>query len=125
VLSLGSAADKANLVIAGQGVADVHCAIGRLKGGGWALKDLGSEYGTLVNGERVQSKKLEAGDLILVGSRRLRVVDPDAPVIAPPKTAPPPASPKPAPEPFVQKPVPAPAKPPFVSYEKFYREWYQ
>jgi hypothetical protein len=75
VLSVGSSRGRADLVLEGQGVADVHCAIGRLKGGGWAIKDLGSQYGTMVNGERVQSVRLASGDLVLVGSRRLRIVD--------------------------------------------------
>lgn len=72
-LIIGSSKDRASLVIDGQGVADVHCAIGRLKSGGWALKDLGSEFGTLVNGERVETTRLKDGDEILVGSQRLRV----------------------------------------------------
>ncbi|MEE8467782.1 MAG: FHA domain-containing serine/threonine-protein kinase [Planctomycetota bacterium] len=75
-LIVGSDATRANLVLAGQGIAAVHCAIGRLKGGGWALKDLGSEYGTILNGERVASARLQHGDTITLGSRRLRVVDP-------------------------------------------------
>jgi serine/threonine protein kinase len=75
VMTIGSSRDKADYFVEGQGVADVHCAIGRIKGGGWALKDLGSAYGTMVNGERIQSRRLEAGDFVLVGSRRLRVVD--------------------------------------------------
>jgi serine/threonine protein kinase len=79
VMTIGSAEKKADVHLSGQGVADVHCAIGRIKGGGWALKDLGSEGGTFVNGERVQQRRLEEGDLVLVGSRRLRVVDPEQP----------------------------------------------
>ncbi len=80
VLTVGSAAGKADLVVSGEGVAAVHCAIGRVKGApGWALKDLGAEPGTLVNGERVETVKLGAGDEIVIGSRRLRVVDPAAP----------------------------------------------
>ena len=47
----------------------MRSAIGKVKGGGWALKDLGSEYGTWVNGERVQGVRLKPDDLILVGSR--------------------------------------------------------
>ncbi|HUR26720.1 MAG TPA: FHA domain-containing serine/threonine-protein kinase [Planctomycetota bacterium] len=84
VLTIGSEASKVSFRVVGQGVSDVHCAIGRAKGGGFALKDLGSEYGTWVNGERVQQAKLDVGDLILVGSRRLRVVDPAAPPVAAP-----------------------------------------
>jgi protein kinase-like protein/FHA domain-containing protein len=89
VLTIGSSRERADLALEGAGVADVHCAIGRIKGGGWALKDLGSEQGTLVNGARVQSKRLELGDRIVLGSRELRVVDANAP--APP--APPPTPP--------------------------------
>ena len=84
VLTIGSMANKVGFHVSGQGVSDVHCAIGRAKGGGFALKDLGSEYGTWVNGERVTQAKLDVGDMILIGSRRLRVVDPAAP---PPKSA--------------------------------------
>ncbi|MEO6709894.1 MAG: FHA domain-containing serine/threonine-protein kinase, partial [Planctomycetota bacterium] len=104
VLTIGSASSKVGFTVAGQGVSDVHCAIGRAKGGGFALKDLGSEYGTWVNGERVQQAKLEAGDVILVGSRRLRVVDPAA--AAPAAAA---SSPAISAAPAVQTPPPAPA----------------
>ncbi len=91
-MTIGSSRERADVVIEGQGVADVHCAIGRAKGGGWGLKDLGSEHGTIVNGERVQAHKLEAGDLVLVGSRRLRVVDPASKSAEPPRAAPAPTS---------------------------------
>lgn len=75
VLSIGSSPDRADLVVDGQGVADVHCVIGRAKGGGWALKDLGTEHGTLVNGKKVRTTKLAAGDRIVLGSRQIAVVD--------------------------------------------------
>jgi len=88
VLSIGADRERVDFAVEGQGVAPVHCAIGRIKGGGWALKDLGSEYGVIVNGERVTSRKLEVGDLILLGSRRLRVIDGDAPPPPPPTHAP-------------------------------------
>ena len=77
-LVIGSDAGRADLVVAGQGVEGVHCAVGRLKGGGWALRDLGSEFGTFVNGERVESARLAAGDQLVIGSKRLAVVDPRA-----------------------------------------------
>ncbi len=84
VLTVGSAPGKADLVLSGEGVAAVHCAIGRVKGAaGWALKDLGAAPGTLVNGERVETIKLGAGDQIVIGSRRLRVVDPEKPAAPP------------------------------------------
>ena len=100
VLSIGADRERVDFAIEGQGVAPVHCAIGRVKGGGWALKDLGSEYGVIVNGERVASRKLEVGDLILLGSRRVRVIDGDAP----PSSAPPSSS---APAAASAKPEPA------------------
>ncbi len=112
VLTIGSAASKVGFVVQGQGVSEVHCAIGRAKGGGFALKDLGSEYGTWVNGERVQQAKLDVGDVILVGSRRLRVVDPAAPPL--PELVPPlQAAPAPAPvAAAAAASIPAPAVPP-------------
>ena len=73
------ASERADFVVEGQGVDEVHCAIGRLKGGGWALKDLGSKYGTFVNGQKISSVRLQEGDTILLGSKRMRVFDPSAP----------------------------------------------
>jgi serine/threonine protein kinase len=72
-LVIGSSGAKASFVVEGQGVADVHCAIGRIKGGGWALRDLGSEFGTLLNGEPVKATRLNDGDEILLGSKKLRI----------------------------------------------------
>lgn len=72
-LVIGSSSEKASFVVAGQGVADVHCAIGRIKGGGWALRDLGSEFGTLLNGEPVDATRLSDGDEIMLGSKKLRI----------------------------------------------------
>ncbi len=108
MLVIGSSAERAGLVVDGQGVEDAHCAIGVLKGGGWAIKDLGSRYGTMVNGKKVQSARLSAGDTILLGSRRLQVVDPDAPAPAAAPEKAPPAAEAPPPEPKpATKPEPA------------------
>lgn len=73
MLVLGSSPAKAGMLLDGQGVADVHCAIGRTKDGGWAVKDMGSEYGTMVNGKRVAQTRLGAGDQLLLGSLRLEI----------------------------------------------------
>lgn len=114
-LILGSSPEQSGFVVTGQGVADVHCAIGRLKSGGWALKDLGSSFGTLVNGERVETAKLQEGDEILLGSRKLRVVSADTldettaeapPSAKAPASGPAPASPRPA-----QRAIPKAASP--------------
>lgn len=74
VLAIGSSKERAAFVVEGQGVADVHCAIGILKGGGWAVKDMGSEYGTLLNGKKVKSSRVKLGDVLLLGSKRLTIV---------------------------------------------------
>ena len=75
-LVIGSEQGRVDLWIQGQGVDKVHCAIGRVKGGGWALQDLGSEFGSLLNGEAVRAKRVRSGDEILLGAVRLRVFDP-------------------------------------------------
>jgi len=105
MMVVGSDGEKAGLHLEGQGVAGVHCAIGRTKDGGYAVKDLGSEYGTLLNGVKVAQARLELGDEILVGSVRLKVVSgagaPDGAAPAPaPKKAP-----KPAPKPAASPPA--------------------
>ena len=85
VLTIGSG--RADVVLSGPGVGEAHCVIGRVKGGGWAVKDLGTTAGTLVDGARVEGAKLEVGQTLTLGSVRLRVVDPSAPVAAPPSPA--------------------------------------
>ena len=87
MLVLGSSSERADFLVAGQGVDAAHCAIGRAKDGSWAVKDLGSEFGTFLNGEKVAAKRLQPGDVIVIGSQSLRVVDP---------AAEPPPAPKPA-----------------------------
>jgi hypothetical protein len=88
MLAIGSSPEKSGLVLSGQGVAEVHCAIGRTKDGSFGIKDLGSEYGTLVNGTKVSQTRLELGDEILLGSVRLRMIaSSSAPSKAAPKQA--------------------------------------
>ncbi len=70
---LGSGAN-ADVVI--EGLADAHCAIGRLARGGWALRDLGSTAGSRVNGSPVESTRIAHGDRIELGRVQLRVTDP-------------------------------------------------
>lgn len=77
-LLIGSDPERADYVIEGAGIEGLHCAIGRLKGGGWAIKDLGSRFGTSVNGQPASASRLSAGDVIVLGSRRLLVQDPAA-----------------------------------------------
>lgn len=93
-LVIGSSEDRASFLITGQGVADVHCTIGRLKAGGWALKDLGSDFGTMVNGKKVDAAKLKNGDEIVIGSRKLRVFSTASKSAGTPKASPKAVSPK-------------------------------
>ncbi|MSR61899.1 MAG: FHA domain-containing protein [Planctomycetes bacterium] len=72
-LVVGCANARAGFVIDGQGVDEAHCAIGRTKEGDWAVKDLGSRHGTLLNGQRVGSARLKLGDQLVLGTRRLEV----------------------------------------------------
>ncbi len=78
VLVVGSDGARAGLTVDAAGVDGVHCAIGRTKGGGWAVKDLGSLAGTLLNGQRVEAARIGDGDELRLGEARLRVVDPAA-----------------------------------------------
>jgi serine/threonine protein kinase len=70
-LIVGSSPERAGFVVSGQGVDEAHCAIGRTRDGDWAIKDLGSRHGTLVNGQRVSAARLSDGDEIVLGSRRV------------------------------------------------------
>ncbi len=103
-MTIGSDPERVDYLVKGQGVDAVHCAIGRLKGGGWALQDLGSQFGTLLNGKPVQAKRLKAGDEILVGASRLLITDPESAATSPaPKQ---PAAQEEAPKPRAAAPQP-------------------
>jgi len=52
-----------------------HAAIER-EGAGWAVVDLGSTNGTLVNGERVDRARLRDGDIITIGTSELTYHEP-------------------------------------------------
>lgn len=97
-LLIGSDESRADYVLEGSGIEGVHCAIGRLKDGGWAIKDLGSRFGTSVNGSPASAARLSPGDVIVLGSRRLVVEDPAAGHEDPAKATPP--------RPAVQTPEP-------------------
>ena len=57
-------------------VSKEHCHI-ELVRDRYVLRDLGSLNGTFVNGERVQERRLEPGDEILIGSTRIVFEPPD------------------------------------------------
>ncbi len=44
-----------------------HFRLGRVKDGSWAIQDLGSTNGTLLNGEKITTAKLKDGDTITLG----------------------------------------------------------
>ncbi len=110
-LLIGSSPERADFVVDRPGVASVHCAIGRTKGGGWALKDMGSPGGTRLNGATVDSARLSPGDRIQIGECELRVVDPKAIPVAPPAPAPKPAAAAPPLSATAARSAPLPAIP--------------
>jgi len=109
-LVIGSDSQRADLALDDQGIAAVHCTIGRIRGGGWALKDLGSDYGSIVNGRPVTTVRLMHGDVIVLGSQHLRVSDPSLPQEpeGPAQTTAP--TPLPVSEPAAAAPAPTPNK---------------
>ncbi|MCH2107313.1 MAG: serine/threonine-protein kinase, partial [Planctomycetes bacterium] len=106
-LTIGSSPENANLVLTAQGVAEVHCIIARTKDGGWAVQDMGSDFGTLLDGQRVDVARLRAGQTLLLGSASLSVVDlaADSEEAAPA----PPEETKLTPEPLPERPTIQPA----------------
>ena len=120
------------LLLSGEGVIDDHAALIRTPGG-YAVEDLGSPSGTLVNGRPALGQvPLTDGDMIKIGSTYLRFntaertdhqladpvpqhLPPTPPPAAPPalhppvaKSIPQPPIAKPAPQPPVAKPAPQP-----------------
>ena len=68
--TLGRAPQSA-ITLDGNGVSRTHCKFIR-DGAAWAVEDLGSSNGTLVNGRKVSRFELADGDEISVGSLKLR-----------------------------------------------------
>jgi len=64
--AIGRAADN-KIIIADQHVSSHHAVIESEKGGGHRLRDLGSRYGTMLNGQLVESAQLAQGDEIRIG----------------------------------------------------------
>jgi hypothetical protein len=56
-----------------------HCVF-RQKGGVYSLEDLGSALGTRVNGEPIKSHELKSGDVIAVGSLKIKFGQTPTPV---------------------------------------------
>jgi len=95
-LVIGSDPERTDLTLDDQGIAPVHCTVGRIRGGGWALKDLGSDYGSLVNGRPATTVRLMHGDVIVIGSKHLRIKDPSLPAEPEPSEPKPQTSPTPS-----------------------------
>lgn len=64
------ASDDCDVQIQGPGIAPHHAKITLVDGNALRLTDLGSSYGTLLNGEPVQQAMLGSGDEIRIGSCR-------------------------------------------------------
>lgn len=69
VTTIGSVAGN-TVLLQDTGVSRKHVGIRKL-GDEWELADLGSTNGTFVNGEKVARRKLEAGDVIRVGTSEM------------------------------------------------------
>jgi hypothetical protein len=82
--------DKATLRIEHPEVAELHCVIRGLRGGGFGLKDLGSQHGTQVNGRPIHAVRLHHEDVIQIGDVELVY---DSPADVAPSPAEPPAKP--------------------------------
>lgn len=63
------------ITIADANVSRRHAAFVR-EGAGWAIEDLGSTNGVLLNGERVTRSRLMDGDVIEIGATRLHYHEP-------------------------------------------------
>src|SRR5438876_12439921 len=65
-------APGADIRLNGTGVADYHCVL--LAGPhGLVLRDLGSEAGTMLNGDRAVAAPVADGDLLAIGAFRFRI----------------------------------------------------
>jgi pSer/pThr/pTyr-binding forkhead associated (FHA) protein len=81
-------------------VSRVHCRLTALRGGELEVRDLESTNGTFVNGERVKTARLKAGDRLQVGRLELIVSCDSAPAgHEPDSTEPPAEAPNAAPAP--------------------------
>ena len=73
-LSIGRSPESA-VLLAGDQVSRRHAVL-RCESGQWLVADLGSTFGTHLNGRKLtQPAALKDGDLIQVGGHELRVVD--------------------------------------------------
>ena len=64
-----------DFTIPARGASREHVRIGRLKDGSWAMKDLGSTNGTILNGQKVDTARLKHGDKMQIGNCVLEFLD--------------------------------------------------
>ncbi|GAB4429911.1 MAG: clostripain-related cysteine peptidase [Chloroflexi bacterium OHK40] len=103
-LSFGRTPDNA-IVLVSPLASRRHAEV-RIEAGGYVLYDLGSSNGTLVNGQRVSTHRLRAGDVVTIGDESFRFEEPVAAQVAPTAGAPPPPAAAPQPLPPLTPPPP-------------------
>ncbi|MCZ6572497.1 MAG: protein kinase [Planctomycetota bacterium] len=64
---VGGKDTKNSLPLNATGASRRHFRIGKLKDGGWAIEDLGSTNGTILNGKKVKRARLSHGDVVQIG----------------------------------------------------------
>ena len=136
---IGRAA-RSDLVLTARGVSSSHCRLSPMAGleGAFMVEDLGSTYGTYVNGARVgKPVVVSERDVITVGSYRLavvgasgdeaalqRVVAVEAPPV-PPGSTPSQAEPEPPPTSLADFDANAPWPEQFARIDTLAREWHE
>src|SRR5437588_10957797 len=82
-VTIGRHADN-RLVLADNMASRFHCVI-EPSGDRWIIRDLNASNGTLLDGRRITEAPVNPGDVVLIGSTEIVLVDPSRP--APPKPA--------------------------------------
>jgi hypothetical protein len=62
-----------DIVVFNLGVSKQHAELRRSPTGGFTILDLGSHYGTYVNGTRVSQQELNEGDILAIGHATFRL----------------------------------------------------
>lgn len=88
-VSIGRAAD-ARIVLDHPSVSRKHCEFSLNSQRRWQVRDLGSRYGTTLNGAAVSSSEVKNGDVIGVGDYSIRVIlrRPDTTILTAPDESP-------------------------------------
>ncbi len=124
---------RCDLVLSGRGVSSSHCRVSPMPGlaGAFMVEDLGSTYGTWVDGRRVGKPVIVSErDVIVVGSARLVVVGSEGDAAALERvravdTPPKPAAPEVAPPRAVEFDASAPWPQQFAHFDALARAWHE